>query len=318
MEDTSAIDVKKEIPVVVAFTPNYFVPVATCISSVLRNATEDARFYFICLLTEALPVRMQELLFELAGERGRFTFMDLADALSVDIYVDPKYTVAASYRLLLPDLLPQYDKVLYIDCDMIFRNDLSELYYNLDLADNYMAGVFEATLEVQQAHMQAIGCMPGTYINSGLLLMNLKQLRTDGMVAKFLEAAKEEGLEFPDQDVINQLCKGRTVGLHPSWNSIRTFLLPQYKADFLKFYTDQDWQIVQRKGNVHYTGPKPWKTFTVAFDLWWGYYNMLPEEIKQLLLVDPKLALFAKIYQKPWGRTFVHSLQRIYRKVKGG
>jgi len=259
---------------------------------------------------------MQQLLSDLAGELGRFTFMDLTDALSADIYVDPKYTIAASYRLLLPDLLPYYDKVLYIDCDMIFRNDLSELYQTIDLADNYMAGVFEATLEVQQAHMQAIGCAPGTYINSGLLLMNLKQLRADGMVAKFLEAAKEEGLEFPDQDVINQLCKGRIIGLSPFWNSIRTFLLPQYKADFLKFYTEQDWQTVQQNGNVHYTGPKPWKTFTVAFDLWWSYYNTLPEEIKQLLPIDPKLAMFAKIYQKPWGRTLVHSLQRIYRKVK--
>lgn len=307
----------QEIPIVIAFTPNYFVPVATCISSVLQSAVK-ARFHFICLLTEALPVRMQALLNDLVGHRGRFSFMDLTGALTTDIYVDPKYTVAASYRLLLPDLLPQYDKVLYIDCDMIFRNDLSELYHGVDLGDNYMAGVFEATLELQLAHMQAIGCAPGSYINSGLLLMNLKQLRADGMVDKFLEAAQEEGLEFPDQDVINQLCKGRIIGLPPCWNSIRTFFLPQYKTEFLKFYTEQDWQTVQRKGNVHYTGPKPWKTFTVAFDLWWDYYRRLPEEIKQLLSIDPKLALFAQLYQRPWGQTFVHSLQRIYRKVKGG
>ncbi|GHE39768.1 glycosyltransferase family 8 protein [Sphingobacterium griseoflavum] len=306
------------IPLVIAFTPNYFVPVATCISSVLRNAAKDSRFHFICLLTEALPNRMQELLYELVGDCGRFTFMDLTGAISADIYVDPKYTIAASYRLLLPDLLPQYDKVLYIDCDMIFRNDLALLYRTIDLQDHYMAGVFEATLDVQQAHMQAIGCAPGTYINSGLLLMNLKQLRADGMVAKFLEAAKEEGLEFPDQDVINQLCKGRIMGLPPFWNSIRTFLLPRYKADFLKFYTEQDWQTVQRIGNVHYTGPKPWKTFTVAFDLWWSYYNVLSGETKRLLHVDPKLAIFAKIYQQPWGRSLVDTLQKLYRKGKGG
>ncbi|MFD2966833.1 glycosyltransferase family 8 protein [Sphingobacterium bambusae] len=308
--------VSEDIPVVIAFTPNYFVPVATCISSVLRNADEDARFHFICLLTEALPEHMQQLLNELVGELGRFTFMDLTGTLSADIYVDPKYTIAASYRLLLPDLLPQYDKVLYIDCDMIFRNDLSELYHRVDLDDNYMAGVFEATLEQQLAHMQVIGCAPGTYINSGLLLMNLKKLREDGMVAKFLEAATQEGLEFPDQDVINQLCKGRIIGLPPFWNSIRTFLLPQYKADFLRFYTEQDWQTVQRKGNVHYTGPKPWKTFTVAFDLWWRYYFKLPKPMQALLIIPTKLSLLAKIYQTFLGKTILDGTRALYRKLK--
>ncbi|TDS13789.1 lipopolysaccharide biosynthesis glycosyltransferase [Sphingobacterium paludis] len=306
-----------EVPIVLAFTPNYFVPVATCITSVLQYAGETSKFHFICLLTEALPTAMQELLKDLGAARARFTFMDLTGAVSEEIYVDPKYTIAASYRLLLPSLLPEYDKILYIDCDMIFQNDLSILYHRMDLQDNYMAGVFEATLEVQQAHMQAIGCAPGSYINSGLLLMNLKQLRADDMVSQFLEAAKVEGLAFPDQDVINQLCKGRIVGLPPFWNSIRTFLLPQYKTSFLKFYTEQDWRTVQRRGNVHYTGPKPWNTFTVAFDLWWSYYNRLPVAIKKLITIDPKLVLIATVYRNSLGKFGVKLVQTVYRRLKG-
>jgi len=317
MPDLATARDEDEVPIVIAFTPNYFVPVATCITSVLQNAAAHKTFHFICLLTEALPTAMQELLKGLAGEQQRFTFIDLTGALSPDIYVDPKYTIAASYRLLLPDLLPQYDKILYIDCDMIFRNDLSVLYRTVDLQDNYMAGVFEATLPAQRAHMEAIGCKPGTYINSGLLLMNLKQLRADKMVSRFLEAAKVEGLEFPDQDVINQLCKGRIVGLPPFWNSIRTFLLPQYKASFLQFYTEQDWQMVQRQGNIHYTGPKPWNRFTVAFDLWWSYYDRLPNAIKRFISMDSKLVLFAGFYKNSFGKFSINLLQAVYRKLKG-
>ena len=60
--------------------------------------------------------------------------------------------------------------------------------------------------------------------------MNLAQLRQDNMVPRFLEAAKAEGLQFPDQDVLNQLCKDRILGLPPYYNSIRTFFCLSIKG----------------------------------------------------------------------------------------
>lgn len=301
-------------PIVVAFTPNYFVPVATCIFSVLE-CSKDECYHFICLLTEDLPNDLQAMLGRLGKERCRFSFINLTGKLQ-DVYVDEKYTIAASYRLLLPDILPEYDKVLYIDCDMIFRNNLAELYRSFDLHDNYLAGVFEATLDFQQKHMNAIGCEAGKYINSGLLLMNLVQLRKDNMVKKFLAAAKVEGLEFPDQDVLNQVCKGKIIGLPPYLNSIRSFLLPQYKTFFLKYYTDQEWLDVKRIGNIHYTGTKPWNSFTVAFDLWWLSYGRLPAEIRRQAQVNIRIQFLSKIYLTIVGRAFISTVQSLYRKIK--
>lgn len=312
---TDRKDILSQTPIVVAFTPNYLVPVATCILSVLQHSGDDDKFHFICLLTEDLPKEQQHLLIELGGQKCQFTFMSLAGKLQ-DIYVDEKYTIAASYRLLLPTLLPKYDKVLYIDCDMVFQSNLAELYRTTDLADNYLAGVFEATLDFQHEHMKAVGCVPGSYINSGLLLMNLAALRRDNMVPQFLEAAKVEGLEFPDQDVLNQLCRGKIVGLPPYWNSIRTFLLPQYKRFFLTYYTEQDWQDVQRKGNIHYTGAKPWNTFTVAFGLWWRYYDQLPTALKRQGRVNPNMQMLSKVYRTVIGKAAVEAARSIYRMLK--
>lgn len=303
-----------QTPIVVAFTPNYFVPAATCIFSILESGKGE-EYHFICLLTEDLPKDLKELLVNLGGDRCRFSFISLAGKLQ-DIYVDEKYTVAASFRLLLPDLLPLYDKVLYVDCDMIVRNNLSELYRAIDLQDSYLAGVFETTLDFQQEHIRAISCDPGEYVNSGLLLMNLSQLRKDNMVEKFLEAAKVEGLEFPDQDVLNQLCKGKIIGLPPYLNSIRSFLLPQYKAFFLQYYTNQDWQDVQNEGNVHYTGPKPWNSFTVAFDIWWRCYKQLPEDIKRHSRVKIKMRLLSNLYLTAIGRILINTIRTLYRKTK--
>ncbi len=304
-------------PVVLALSPNYLIPAATCILSILQHSDDSDTFHVICLLTDSLSDKDRCELTNIDNKRLVFSFVNLKGRLE-GIYINERYTIAASYRLLLPDLLPEYNKVLYVDCDVIVRNNLAELYRETDLSNNYLAGVFEATLDFQIPHMQTIGCEAGQYINSGFLIMNLELLRKDNMVTKFLEASKEEGLEFPDQDVLNQLCKGRILGLPPYYNSIRTFFLPQYKERFLKYYTEGDWNAVQHRGNIHYTGAKPWEAFTIKFAEWWKYYEMLPDNLKMEWQPNKKMYRLYQIYKSPFGRYLIDGALGMYRKVKYG
>lgn len=304
------------VPLVVAFTPNYFIPAVTCLASVLKHTEVTKRFHVICLLTEDLPERQKRKLQGLdAEERIKYSFLNLKNRLT-GVYVDERYTVAASFRLLLPSLLPEYDKVLYIDCDMIVRNDLAALYFDTDLGDNYMAAVFEASLPFQHRHLQDIGCRPGTYFNSGFLLMNLAKLRDDGMEAKFIEALKTDYLEFPDQDVLNMLCKGKVLGLPPYYNSIRTYFLPQYKEFFLHYYSEEEWGRVQEHGNIHYTGGKPWNGYTVAFEQWWRQYLALPEKIRKGEERYKRMYVFYCFYRFPLIRRSFDMLRAFYRRFK--
>ena len=179
-----------------------------------------------------------------------------------------------------------------------------------------LAAVFEASMDFQLDHLKTIGCNPNEYINSGFLIMNLELMRKDNMVEKFIEASKVDYLEFPDQDVLNQLCKDRILALPPYYNSIRTFYLPQYKKFFLQKYTEQDWLEVHRHGTVHYTGAKPWNQFTVQFQLWWQYYEQLPEIIKKEWQVDKKIYFLSKLYRTSCGTFVVDKLQALYRKMK--
>jgi len=307
----------ERIPLVLAFTPDYFIPAAVCLLSVFRHARPDDCFDVICLLTEPMPENMRHQLHRLGCQRTRYLFIDLQHELQ-DVEVDDKYTVASCYRLLLPRLLPDYDKVMYIDCDVVVRNNLADLFRKTELGDNYLAGVFEATLDFQIARTEAAGCEPGRYINSGFLIMNLRKLREDGKVDQFLTALRAGYLEFPDQDVLNQVCKGRIMGLTPVYNAIRTFFLPLYKPAFLKIYDEADWQAVQRHGTVHYTGGKPWNMFTVKFDLWWNYYEQLPAEIKKFGEVDKKVYRLFQVYRNATGRLLIHGAQYCYRKLKYG
>lgn len=303
------------VPLVIAFTPNYFIPAAVTLRSLLDSTSGDSGYEVICLVTEDIPEHQQKKLAEMGRGRLTFKYFNLKGRLN-DVYTDPRYSEAASFRLLLPDLLPEYDKVAYIDCDVVVKNDIADLYWKTDLGDNYLGVVYEAPIEGQAARWVALGCDPSRYFNSGFLLMNLDQMRKDGIVEKFLEASKVDYLEFPDQDVLNQVCKGRVLPLSPVYNSIRTFLLPQYKKDFLAVYGEDEWKDVQEHGTVHYTGGKPWNLFTVKFGEWWRTYDSLPEEMKDEWTPDSRMLTVWKVYRHGAGKWAIDTVQSIYRKIK--
>lgn len=303
------------VPLVIAFTPNYFVPAATTLKSLLDSTDEKYSYEVICLVTEDIPERQRAKLDRLGGGRLKFKYLNLKGRLA-DVYTDPRYSEAASYRLLLPDLLPEYDKVAYIDCDVVVRNDIAELFEKTDLRDNYLGVVYEAAIEGQAARWEALGCDSKHYFNSGFLLMNLDRMRQDGIVEKFLEASRVEYLEFPDQDVLNQVCGGRVQPLSPVYNSIRTFFLPQYKKDFLAVYDEATWDAVQSGGTIHYTGGKPWNLFTIKFGEWWKTYDSLPGDFKEEWTPNRKMSALWKVYRCGAGRFAIDSIQSIYRKIK--
>lgn len=311
-------DIERDrIPLVVAFTPDYFVPAVTCLFSILEHASSDADFHVICLLSEVLPDDMRKALDVFNEQRLQVTYLNLQGKLG-DIYIDERYTEAASYRLLLPDLLPWYDKVIYIDCDVVVRNDLAKLYRETSLSDCYLAAVFEASLDSQLDYLKALGISLGNYFNSGFLVMNLQKLREDGMVDRLLQAAKVPTLQFPDQDVLNQLCQGKVLALPPYYNSIRTFYLPQYKEAFLTYYSEENWSAVQAHGTVHYTGGKPWNTFTVEFGVWWYYYDQLPATIRSMWRPNRWVYLLSRVYATPVGKFCLNRGQHLLRRYKYG
>ena len=245
---------------------------------------------------------MKDKLQRMGGDRLSLEYVLLKGRLE-GVYIDPRYTEAASLRLLLPELLPELDRILYLDCDIIVRQDLAKLWETTELADNYLAGVYEAAIEGQAERFRALGCDPAKYFNSGFLLMNLAQMRAEKVSEKLLEACRVPYLEFPDQDALNQVCLGRVVPLSPLYNSIRTFFIPKYRPDFERQYGSGLWEKVQKEATIHYTGGKPWNLFTVQFGAWWKVYDTLPAEIKAEW-TPGKMARFWKFYRTPFGRAF--------------
>ena len=296
----------------IAFTPNYIVPAATMLKSLLDSSA--GTFHVICLVTEEIPREMQEMLYKMGNGRLEMEYLSLKGRLD-GYYTDARYSEAASFRLLLPELLPEYEKILYLDCDIVVRQDMGVLYRNTDLEDNYLAAVYEAPIEGQAERIKALGCIPGPYFNSGMSLMPLKQMREEKVSARLLKACEKDYMEFPDQDALNQVCQGRVLPISPVYNGIRTFFLPQYKRDFYAVYSTDLWEQIQREGNIHYTGEKPWAIFSVKFGEWWSIFNSLPAYLRALLKVKPLVRSLSFLYRIGLGKVIDVAIY-YYRALK--
>ena len=117
-------------------------------------------------------------------------------------------------RVYFAWLLPNEDRVIYLDLDTMVQGDLSELW-NMDLQGKEIAGVVDT--HVEDEHNTPYIENPSVYINSGVMLMDLKRLRENYTTEKMDHLLHTWPLRYPDQDCINLTCD--IMQIDCKWNS---------------------------------------------------------------------------------------------------
>jgi len=110
------------------------------------------------------------------------------------------------------------DKILYIDADAIVVDNIEDLWHQ-EFNDNVLIGVREPG---EWSKHLGIAKMDNKYINSGVLLMNLKKIREEHLDDKMINLLNHKYYAFPDQDVINIVCKDRIGYVSNKYNSTET------------------------------------------------------------------------------------------------
>lgn len=264
------------IPIVFAFDNNIIQAACVCISSLMMNAKQDTYYDIFILHSKNVDLKKEELnRIPQCYSNCNIHYRQVDDSFEA-AYEIRGVTKATYYRLLIPDLLPEYDKVIYSDVDIIFRLDLWDVY-NQDLSDYYAAAVLDFAINEKQKHLRLIGVDAGQYIQAGFLVLNLQKLRANGMVKKFKEHAKNK-YEYQDQDIINITCKGGIKLLPPCYNVTDCALIKMnwYPQQLPPGITNEDCLYAKQYGNMHYSGYKPWLRYSIGFDIWWEYYRKSP------------------------------------------
>ena len=265
------------IPIAFTFDNNLIMPASICISSLLMNADTDT-FYDIYILHSDKCDFSQTQLVKISKyyPNCKITFR-IINSEFVTAYEIRGITTTAYYRLLIPEIIPEYDKVLYSDVDVIFREDLSK-YYQVDLDGYYMAGVDNASAlrpNVQKYVKEKLGIdHKYGHFYSGNLVINSKKIKEDNIIPKFRELARKD-FHQQDMDIINIACYGKIKPLSPAFclTNYLTEILIKRRAEMLSFFTEEEIEHALKYGIVHYNGQKPWKGYCVNFDIWWEYYR---------------------------------------------
>jgi lipopolysaccharide biosynthesis glycosyltransferase len=164
--------------------------------------------------------------------------------------------VSICYRCMLPKLLPaSIKKVIYLDADMVFIRDLIAAS-EIDLKNNLIAGVTDAWRRGQREE---------NYLNSGFLIMNLEKIRREKIYPRFIKVLREEKYEFPDQCMLNEVCKGRKLLLPWSYN----FMPGEY---YKKRSASEMEELKKNLTVIHYAGLKPWEK-DKAWPLTWVWHK---------------------------------------------
>lgn len=165
-------------------------------------------------------------------------------------------------RILLPELLPDLARVLYLDADTLVTGSLEELW-GTALGDSPLAAVANVVEPAMRAHVAELGIGdPKTFFNSGVLLLNLEVMREERSFGAVVSAIDEhrDHLVWPDQDALNVAFAGRWRPLHPRWNAQNSLWLWHEWADDV-FGSAAVHEARGAPAIRHFEGPslcKPW------------------------------------------------------------
>ncbi len=178
-------------------------------------------------------------------------------------------TVPTYFRLKLSELFPNLDKVLYLDCDILARGSLWDLY-NTDITDYANAMVLDAEYN---SNAKRLGI--NKYYNAGVTLMNLDFWRKNDISSKCFEFIKnnKDKILWHDQDVVNVVLKDNIKEIDRQWNF-------QYFQ-----YEDIDSKSLPDCKIIHLAGRfKPWiiSFEHVIYDIYYHYLSYTPWKNKEI------------------------------------
>ena len=263
------MDTKKIIPIFFTINDQYAPYLSTAIDSIIKNSSKEY-YYKIFILHDGLSPENISKLSVFDDNRFEINFKEMKKGLeAITDRIENRlrcdyFTVTIYFRLFIADMFTEFDKGIYIDSDIIVPGDISELY-NHNLGNNLIGAVTDNSIqeipELVNYVENAVGIPRREYINSGVLLMNLKLMREKEFSKKFLNLLTTYHFDSiaPDQDYINVMCNGKILYLDEEWDAMPNPAREEIKQPKL----------------IHYNlFQKPWCYDNIQYqDEFWKYAN---------------------------------------------
>lgn len=281
----------KNIPIWFTFDNKYVEPAAVAFYSLL-NKTKDGMFWDMYVLHSDITEEKQKLLQDVVGrfKNAKLSFIDTKDFLK-DEWKEGNYdghnqrtqfcreTILKCFPM---SFFPQYDKIIYSDVDVIFTDDISELW-DVDLADNYLAAVKSPFMKYSNdefSHMKPehYEQLKDSYFAGGIWVMNLKKVREDNIEQRMWDIMKDDTIikRWPDQDIMNIAFLGKVTFLPLNYISYPYMAELLRKPQFQSHYTREElYDSLINPKIIHFANAKPWNNAPKYSNLWWTFFDYL-------------------------------------------
>ena len=268
------------------------------IVSALLNAEHDVLLNYHILVSQSLSTEDKAKIKELEHrfDNCRINFLVMGDEYEKLDTGNGRLSSATYYRLSLPSILPNVDKIFWLDCDTLVRKDLSPIFA-IDMEDLYFLGVQD------YRWFKVFGHPNDRYICAGVLLMNLKKMRQDNLEQKLKDflVLHDKDADKQDQTAINSVGYDGIRFLPPKY-AIFCFPLKGGIDEYLDSnkngnYTRQELEEAIKDPIVVHITRKPWRKPGLRFAReWWSYAKILGqqqyEQLKETLANNMKHSTF--------------------------
>lgn len=271
--------------IILSSSDAFSIYLGVCIQSIIKHASESKNYDIIVFEREISDFNKKRILslvqqsnisirfFNVSEAMKKFNFFLNSDRISQETY----------YGLLIPFLLPAYDKAIIMDCDMIVKYDISELY-DTALSGKTIGGVNDIVLQGWLSNHKENDTYnyyteylkvknPSSFVNGGLLLIDFSRYRSEVTVEKVSNYINNYKLRVVDQDIINMLFDGGCKHLDYRWNHLIYIKGAISEAISEAPEESQNKYFESRKAPyiIHYAGDfKPWIYPNIDFadDFW--------------------------------------------------
>ena len=277
-----------------------------CLTSLMEHIDSHTKYFIYVITLQKFYTELKlklDSLFEIYGNNhlnisyifigeNEYNFAKTNDYISKTAY----------YRISLGSLLPNYDKILYIDVDIINFHDLSELY-NIQLKnDTYIGAILNYPDYIKE--INELGVPAEFEVNSGVLLFNLNAYRKYDVENKIKNFIIKKYLNHHDETAINAICYNNTEILPIKYNIQKKIYENGYKEFKKEFQFKQNEKYRYKNKelyegyyspvNLHFAGWfKPWdkKEKIVFLEYWWYYVfkTKFSDEIMKFYGFDIKM-----------------------------
>lgn len=236
---------------------NFSIPALVCITSIFENnKDEDCHIY---VLTDGLSDKACTKFSKLSE-----VYSQQIDVINIDkhrfdgLTVNERFPISMYYRFLLPEMLPTENRVLYLDCDIIVRHSLKDMYAT-DLEGKALAAVISKSSD--NLFWYNTLRITDPYFNSGVLLMNLNYWREQNLMMSLVNwiSCNPDKCICPDQDALNAILQGKVTLLPHRYNYQENWLT-NMKVCAIHY---SKWAEIEKEGEfiviAHFCeADKPW------------------------------------------------------------